>query len=65
MLAQFEGVAVRGGPVFEDEDELVARAIEGAMPPLSLTQTTRFLSSVKTASPAARISGRWRQSMQT
>ena len=33
------------------------------MPPLSLTQTTRFLSSEKTAAPAARISGRWRQSM--
>ena len=30
MLAQLEGVAVRGGPVLEDKDELVARAIEGA-----------------------------------
>ena len=35
------------------------------MPPLVLFQTQRFLSSVKTASPAASSSPMWRQSMQT
>ena len=34
------------------------------MPPLSLAQTMRFLSSVNTPSPAASISAMWRQSMQ-
>ena len=46
VLAELETVEVRGGSVLEGEDQLMAGPIEYPIPPLSLTQTIRFFSSV-------------------
>jgi hypothetical protein len=45
VLAELEAVDVRRRSVFECEDQLVARAVERAIPPLSLAQTIRFFTS--------------------
>jgi len=64
-VTQAEAVGVLGAALLEHEDEFVLRAIERAIPPLDLFQTTRFLNSVKLASPAASNSPMCRQSIHT